>query len=49
MVPPATVSAVAGCCQCQRTIDGLWACLGQLLDRFPPNECHNYFQHCGYP
>ena len=32
----------------QRTLDGLWSCLGQLLDRFAPQECQNYFRHCGY-
>jgi transposase len=32
----------------ERTADGLWAALGRLLDRFGPEECHNYFRHCGY-
>jgi transposase len=32
----------------QRTVDGLWNLLGQLLDRFPPTECRNYFRNCGY-
>jgi transposase len=32
----------------KRTVDDLWSCLGQLLDRFAPHECHNYFRHCGY-
>jgi transposase len=32
----------------KRTVDDLWSCLGQLLDRFAPHECHNYFHHCGY-
>jgi transposase len=32
----------------QRTVEGLWNLLGQLLDRFPPTECHNYIRHCGY-
>lgn len=32
----------------QRTVEGLWNLLGQLLDRFPPAECRNYFRHCGY-
>ena len=32
----------------QRTVDGLWTLLGQLLDRFSPDECRNYFRHCGY-
>ena len=32
----------------QRTIAGLWRMVGQLLDRFSPAECSNYFRHCGY-
>jgi transposase len=32
----------------ERSIDGLWRLLGKLLDRFPPDECRNYFRHCGY-
>lgn len=32
-----------------RTVDGLWAFLGQVLDAFGPEECRNYFRHCGYP
>lgn len=31
-----------------RTIDALWATIGQLLDRFPPHECARYLAHCGY-
>jgi transposase len=31
----------------RRTVDGLWSLLGQALDAFGPDECHNYFQHCG--
>jgi transposase len=33
----------------ERTVEGLWAFLGQALDRFGPDECRNYFRHCGYP
>jgi transposase len=33
----------------ERTIDGLWAGIGKLLDRFRPAECVNYLRHCGYP
>jgi transposase len=33
----------------QRTVDGLWEFLGQALDAFGPEECGNYFRHCGYP
>lgn len=33
----------------ERTVDTLWSRLGQLLDAFPPQQCRNYFRHCGYP
>lgn len=32
----------------ERTIETLWRRIGQLLDCFPPEECRNYFRHCGY-
>ena len=32
----------------ERTVEGLWRAIGQLLDRFAPDECRNYFRHCGY-
>jgi transposase len=32
----------------ERTVEALWSRLGRLLDRFAPNECRNYFRHCGY-
>jgi len=32
----------------QRTVEGLWSRLGQLLDRFPAAECRNYIRHGGY-
>jgi transposase len=32
----------------ERTVDTLWSRLGQLLDAFPPQQCRNYFRHCGY-
>lgn len=32
----------------KRTVTGLWHCLGQLCEVFTPNECRNYFRHCGY-
>jgi transposase len=32
----------------ERTVDGLWAAIGRLLDRFTRRECRNYFRHCGY-
>jgi transposase len=33
----------------KRTVDDLWQFLGQVLDAFNPQECRNYFRHCGYP
>jgi transposase len=33
----------------ERTVEGLWAFLGAALDAFAPEECSNYFRHCGYP
>ena len=32
----------------ERTRDGLWNRIGELLDRFTPAECANYFQAAGY-
>lgn len=32
----------------ERTVDGRWATIGRLLDRFTRRECQNYFRHCGY-
>lgn len=32
----------------ERTAEGLWRLLGQLLDRFHPTECENYLRHSGY-
>lgn len=32
----------------ERTVDGLWAAIGRLLERFTPQECRSYFRHCGY-
>jgi len=32
----------------ERTVQGLWAAIGRLLDRFDAAECRNYFRHCGY-
>ena len=32
----------------ERTVDDLWAFLGRALDAFGPQECANYFRHCGY-
>ena len=33
----------------ERTIDGLWNAIGQLLDLFPPAECANYLANSGHP
>jgi transposase len=33
----------------ERTVTGLWAAIGQLLDTFTPQECRNYFRAAGYP
>ena len=32
----------------ERTRDGLWSRIGELLDRFTPDECANYFRAAGY-
>jgi transposase len=32
----------------ERTVDGLWAALGESLDWFPPEECRSYLRHAGY-
>jgi transposase len=32
----------------RRTVDTLWATLGDLLDRFPRDECERYIRHAGY-
>ena len=32
----------------ERTLDSLWARIGQLVDEFLPDECRNYLHHCGY-
>jgi transposase len=32
----------------ERTINGLWAAIGRLLDAFTPAECRNYFTAAGY-
>ena len=31
-----------------RTQETLWITIGQLLDRFSPDECRNYLAHSGY-
>ncbi len=32
----------------ERTVEGLWTAIGELLDFFSPEECSNYFRHAGY-
>jgi transposase len=32
----------------ERTVAGLWAAIGRLLDVFTPAECRNYFAAAGY-
>ena len=32
----------------ERTIEELWNRIGELVDEFQPDECRNYFRHCGY-
>ena len=32
----------------ERTVDKLWKLCGRVLDEFTPQECRNYFKHCGY-
>ena len=32
----------------ERTVNGLWAAIGRIIDLFPPAECANYFTAAGY-
>ncbi len=32
----------------ERTVEGLWRVIGQLVDIFSPHECANYFTAAGY-
>ena len=32
----------------ERTVEGLWTRIGELLPAFTPNECKNYFAAAGY-
>ena len=32
-----------------RTVEAVWAAIGQLLPAFTPNECANYFRNTGCP
>lgn len=32
----------------ERSVEGLWATIGKLLDCFSPAECQNYIENAGY-
>jgi hypothetical protein len=32
----------------ERTLEGLWATIGRLIDLFTPDECARYFEAAGY-
>ena len=32
----------------ERTVEGLWNAIGELIDQFTPPECANYFAAAGY-
>ena len=32
----------------ERSLEGLWAAIGRLVDTFTPRECANYFAAAGY-
>jgi transposase len=32
----------------ERTVDGLWSRISDLLSAFPAKECANYLRHAGY-
>lgn len=32
----------------ERTVDGLWTAIGNLIGHITPTECRNYFNSCGY-
>jgi len=32
----------------ERTVEGLWRLLGQVLDEFTAEQCRNFLAHCGY-
>ncbi len=43
----AKLKAIVRAAHC-RSIETLWPLLGECLTHFTPEECHNYFRHCGY-
>ena len=32
----------------ERTVNGLWAAIGRIIDTYTPAECRNYFATAGY-
>ena len=32
----------------ERTVEGLWAAIGRLIDTVTPDECANFFAAAGY-
>jgi transposase len=32
----------------ERTVEGLWTAIGELIDLFTPKECRNFFAAAGY-
>ena len=32
----------------ERSVQGLWATIGRVIDLIPPNECQNFFAASGY-
>ena len=43
----AKLKAIVRTARC-RSSETLWPLLGASLARFSPDECRNYFRHCGY-
>ena len=44
----AKLKALVRAARCRST-ETLWPFLGACLPHFSPEECRNYFRHCGYP
>ena len=44
----AKLKALVRAARCRFT-ETLWPFLGACLPHFSPEECRNYFRHCGYP
>ena len=43
----AKLQALVRTARCRRS-ETLWPFLGTCLEHFSPDECRNYFRHCGY-